>query len=93
MMTVKLWTPVQPVASVAVTLKLYVPCDVGVPESAPPVDRLTPLGNAPALVVKLYEAVPPLAVSVALYAVPTNPFGKVAGVIVIAPQGGLITSV
>src|SRR5256885_422176 len=56
--------PVQPLASVAVTVKLKVPPAVGVPDIAPPGDKLNPEGNAPALTVKVYGDAPPLAVIV-----------------------------
>ncbi len=38
--------PVQPL-EVAVTVKLNVPVEVGVPERTPPDERVTPAGNVP----------------------------------------------
>ena len=56
------WTPVQLLASVAVTSKLNVPAAVGVPEIVAPA-RLRPPGSAPLVTAKVKEPVPPLAVS------------------------------
>ena len=44
-------TPVSPLASVAVTLKVKLPVAVGVPLKAPPLARLSPAGRAPLLTV------------------------------------------
>jgi len=58
-------------------LKLYVPAALGVPAIAPLDDvKLNPEGNEPEVMLQLYGAVPPLAVSVALYAVPCCPLGS-----------------
>ncbi len=43
---------------VTVTEKLLVPAVVGVPEIAPAVERLRPVGNTLALIVQAYEPVP-----------------------------------
>ena len=43
------FAPVQPFASVALTVKLNWPPAVGVPLAMPVVDNVTPFGNAPAL--------------------------------------------
>jgi len=58
-------------------LKLYVPVALGVPEIAP-LDgvKLNPEGNEPEVMLQVYGAVPPLAASVALYAVPCLPLGN-----------------
>jgi hypothetical protein len=40
-------------ASVAVTVKLAVPAVVGVPESTPPVDSVSPVGSEPLVTVKV----------------------------------------
>jgi hypothetical protein len=53
-------------ASVALTVKLYVPAVVGVPEMTPVLpDNLKPAGSAPPLIAHVYGVVPPLAASVA----------------------------
>ena len=55
------------VESVTFTVKLKVPDVVGVPEMAPlEAVKLSPAGNAPALMLQLYGVVPPLAARVAL---------------------------
>src|SRR5437868_694455 len=60
------------------TVKLAVPAAVGVPVSAPVVDEIViPAGKAPAEMVKVYGAVPPLATIDAVYAAPTVPPGNV----------------
>jgi hypothetical protein len=48
-----LWLPIQPFASVAVTVKEKLPFAVGVPESVPPVERVRPGGRDPAVTEKL----------------------------------------
>ena len=45
-------------------VKLKLPVEVGVPESTPELDSERPAGKVPAVTVKLYAAVPPLAVIV-----------------------------
>ena len=58
-------TPVQPFASVAVTVNVNVPAVVGVPEMRPlPVLSDSPVGSAPAVMLYVYGPVPPLAVMV-----------------------------
>jgi hypothetical protein len=49
---------------------------VGVPETLPDELNERPVGNCPDDKVQEYGCVPPLAESVAPYAVPTTPFGK-----------------
>ncbi len=56
--------PGQPFWSVARTVKLNVPVTDGVPLSAPLAANDKPVGNAPALSVNEYGAVPPLPVTV-----------------------------
>ncbi len=63
------------VESVTFTVKLNEPDAVGVPEIVPPVESVTPPGNAPELTFQVYGVVPPLAASVVEYAVPTWPEG------------------
>ena len=73
----KALVPVLFAASFTCIVNDAVPAVVGVPEMTP-VDatRLSPAGSVPALTVQLYGAVPPLACSVAEYAVPVIPLGK-----------------
>lgn len=47
-----------PAELVAVTVKLNVPETVGVPESAPPVARLSPAGNVPVVTVNAGAGLP-----------------------------------
>jgi len=64
--------------SVICTVKLSVPVDVGVPEICPVAAfRLRPVGNVPAMTAQAYGVVPPLAVSVSLYAVSCCAVGNV----------------
>jgi len=57
--------PVQPLESVAVTVKVNVPAVVGVPDITPvPVLNNIPLGSDPAVMLNIYGAVPPVAVTV-----------------------------
>ena len=62
------------------------PTCVGVPESTPVEESVNPLGSVPLVTAKLYGAVPPLAVIVWLYDVPTVPSGSVGGLKVMAGQ-------
>ena len=55
-------TPVQPLASVAVTSKFDVPAVVGVPEIVAPV-RLSPAGSEPEVTANVYGPVPPVALT------------------------------
>jgi hypothetical protein len=61
------WTPTQ---------KVNVPAAVGVPEIAPPLDRVRPSGSGPATKYHLYGAVPPVAVRTCEYGTPTVPWGN-----------------
>ena len=65
------------VESVAVTWKLLVPGDVGVPEITP-VEPLRdrPPGRAPLVTAQLIGELPPVLASVWLYEVPTKPLGS-----------------
>ena len=59
------------VESFTCTVKLDVPAVVGVPEITPvEAAKVSPTGSDPELIVQVYGDVPPLAPSVALYAVP-----------------------
>ena len=69
--------PVKPSPSYAVTVKL--PEVVGVPEITPALLKATPAGSAPAVTEYVYVPVPPLAVSVWLYAVSAVAAVSVAG--------------
>ena len=72
--------------SVTVMVNEYVLAVVGVPEITP-VDAANdkPVGSEPAVIVYVYGATPPLAVTVWLYAVPTVAAGKEDGDIGRAP--------
>ena len=68
-------------ASVAVMVRFAVPLAVGVPLIAPvAVLRLRPGARLPAVMAKLYGAVPPAALMVAEYGVPVVPLPSDAGV-------------
>jgi hypothetical protein len=73
--------------SVACTVKLDWPALVGVPLIVPPGLKFRPAGNAPEVTVHEYGAVPPVAVSVVEYAIPTVPLG-VAAVLMTTPFRG-----
>ena len=58
------------------------PATVGDPDMSPVVAfSVSPVGSVPALIVNAYGAVPPVALIVWLYALPTVPFGSVGGAI------------
>ena len=63
------------VLSVALTVKLYVPEAVGVPEIVLPLS-VRPVGSEPAEMDHVYGLVPPLAASVCEYAVLVVPLGR-----------------
>ena len=70
--------------SVAVIVKFATPAVVGVPVIAPVVVFSdSPVGNAPAVTAKVDAPVPPVALTVWLYAVPTVAVGNDAGLTVI----------
>ena len=74
-----------PKPSVAVIVKLDVAAVVGVPVIAPVAAFSdSPAGKLPALTLNVYEPLPPVALTVCEYAVPTVPLGSVAGFTVIA---------
>jgi hypothetical protein len=74
-----------PASLVAFTVKVDVPSSVGVPVMAPVVSpRLKPAGNS-SLSMLHVMGVPPVALSVWLYAVPATPFGNVVVVIFVTP--------
>src|SRR5439155_14225158 len=60
--------PVQLYASVAVTVKLALPSAVAVPLISPAVESVSPAGSEPEDTAKVYGPVPPLALTVWLYA-------------------------
>jgi hypothetical protein len=59
--------------SVTLTVKLDVPLAVGVPEMTPPLERVSPAGRLPEASDHVYAAVPPVALRVVLYELPTMP--------------------
>ena len=61
----KLWVAAGAVPLDAVMVPMKVPAAVGVPEITPPVLRVRPVGRAPAVTLKVMEAVP-VAVTVKL---------------------------
>ena len=65
--------------SVAVTVKLKVPPAVGVPDNMPLDPSVKPVGKAPEVTAYPYGAMPPEAVTVLLYAVPTLAAGRLPG--------------
>ena len=72
--------PVAPTLSVAVTVKVKVAALDGVPVDAPLVElSASPPGNAPAVIEKVTVPVPPVALIVCAYVIPTVPLGSVAG--------------
>ena len=80
--------------SVAVIVNVNVPAVVGVPlnvaDCAPLEVGASPGGKIPADTVKLTGGVPPLLVTVALYAAPAVPFGSVA-VVIASGAGAMVT--
>jgi hypothetical protein len=85
--------PEHSLASVAVTVKVYVPGVVGLPERTPMVDRLKPGGRDPDVRVNKYGAVPPEAEKVRRKVLPTVPSASDEGESVITPQGKVIVTV
>ena len=74
-----------PIPSVAVIVKLLLAAVVGVPVIAPvPAFNERPAGKLPTETLNVYEPVPPVALTVCEYAVPTLPLGRVAGFTAIA---------
>ena len=86
------FVPVLFAASFTCTVNDAVPAVVGVPEITPvAATRLNPAGSVPALTLQLYGVVPPLACSVAEYAVPAVPPAKtwsspLAAVVLLPPR-------
>jgi hypothetical protein len=80
-------------SSVTWNVMLEVPAVVGVPPITPVADKLRPAGSVPEDTHQLYGAVPPVAASIWLYAVPTVPAGREAVVIERATAAGLIVKV
>ena len=70
--------------SVTCTVNLDWPAPVGVPLIVPFLLKPRPAGNAPEVTVHEYGVVPPVAVSVVEYGVPTVPLGSV-DVLIITP--------
>ena len=82
----------QPVVSVARTVKLKLPTVVGVPVNAPLDASDNPAGSAPLEMLNAYDPPPPVAVTVWLYAVPVTPAGSEAGLTVMFGHSGLLTT-
>ena len=74
-----MYGPAPVLLSVAVMVKLTAPLAVGVPVIAPALESVRPAGRAPLVIAKVYGPVPPLAVTVCEYAVPTAGAGSVLG--------------
>lgn len=74
--TVKLLEATFPVLSLTRTVKLNVPKAVGVPLIVPEVDRVSPVGSEPVLIVQLNGPVPPEVSSVCSYGSPKSGNGK-----------------
>jgi hypothetical protein len=70
--------PVHPLASVAVTVKVYLPGAVGVPQSVP-LENTRPAGGAPDEKLKVYGGVPQLAVKAVQYWAHVVATGSVSG--------------
>jgi len=83
--------PVPVLLSVALMLKLNGPPAVAVPERTPALESVKPAGNVPEVTEYVYGDVPPDAVSVVVYAVPT--VALVSVVCVTDTVGAAITSV
>lgn len=67
---------VSELAPITWTVKLLAPLPVGVPEIAPAEESVRPAGKLPEAIDHVYGVVPPLAVSVVLYAVFCVPEGN-----------------
>ncbi|MNS92390.1 hypothetical protein D3C71_832050 [compost metagenome] len=78
------------VASVARTVKVYAPRWVGVPLITPAL-RVTPGGGVPACSVKVYGAVPPLALSVCDTAVPAVRVSAAGATTIVELAGVMVT--
>ena len=64
--------------------------DVGVPVIVPVLPfSERPVGSVPLVIVHVYGEVPPVAASVALYAIPTCPFGKLL-VVIVRPEALMV---
>src|SRR5258708_584245 len=94
MVMVNAFCAVRFAASVTVTVKLNVPVVVGVPANAPVgASSVSPGGVLPAVTVKTYGGVPPVAASVVVYGDPVTPSGSgLADVMVSAPATAIVKS-
>lgn len=94
MLTVPVAVPAGLAESVAFTVSVEVPAVVGMPVTAQfaPIDR--PAGSVPDVMVQVYGDVPPLTPTVAEYAVPTVPFGRLPVVMVteVVPDATVIVN-
>jgi len=73
---------IRPFTSVARMVTVGQPGVVGVPDSTPPGESVSPGGRVPLTTVKVMGAVPPLGMSVCVKGTPTVPGGSVSGAIV-----------
>ena len=71
----------------AVTVKFEAPAAVGVPKIAPALLMVRPAGKEPLVTLKVMAPTPPLACTLALYAVPTTPLGRL---VVVMTSWGLM---
>lgn len=76
--------------SVAFTLRMTESATVGVPLTTQLADSVSPAGSVPAVSEQPYGAVPPLTPMVALYGVPTVPFGRLP-VVIVSGVGDTVT--
>ena len=76
--------------SVTRTVKFAVVAVVGIPLITPPVESDKPAGSVPDAMVHEYCGVPPLAVKVWEYAVPTVPVGKGDDVVIDSGGGAIV---
>ena len=78
---------VAPLSSITWTVKLLVPAVVGVPLITPvEAFKLNPAGRTPIVILQLYGVLPPEAVRVWLYTLPTLPSARVAVVTLTLPN-------
>jgi hypothetical protein len=87
---VQICDPAHPFASLTYTVNSKISHDVGVPLKTPSWLKLSPGGNVELFAVNLYGALPPVAVSVWLYASPNAPSGSVSGQIVRLGQDTIV---
>ena len=74
-------------------LKLNEPAAVGVPLNVPPAVKVSPPGREPDSRDHVYGVIPPVAVKVCVYDVPTVPAGSGEVVVIESGFRGLMTNV